>query len=49
MNSVSRYPRLNEPPFASRPILSVHGSAPLGELIWLAIPVIVFVGIFLFS
>ena len=43
MTDTSRYPNFNDHPVTQRQVLSVYGDTPLGELIWLAIPVIVFV------
>jgi hypothetical protein len=41
MNTYPNYPKFNDPPYAQRPVLSVFGSTPAGELIWLVIPLIV--------
>jgi hypothetical protein len=41
MNHVSRYPNFNNPPYGGRPVLAMYSRTPLGELIWLAIPLVV--------
>jgi hypothetical protein len=43
MNQVYRYPKFNEHPYNQRPILAMYGDTPLGELIWLAFPLLVIV------
>ncbi len=43
MNQVYRYPKFNEHPYSQRPILAMYGDTPLGELIWLAFPLLVIV------
>ncbi len=40
MVSSSRYPKLNDVPH-ERPMLAAYGNTAFGELIWLAIPLIV--------
>ncbi len=40
MMNISRYPRFNDHPYTQRPVLAAYGYTLLGELIWLAIPVI---------
>jgi len=40
MVNPTRYPKLNDTPH-DRPMLSVYGRSAFGELIWLAIPLIV--------
>lgn len=42
MVDLSRYPRFNDHPH-SRPSLSMTGKTPLGELVWVAIPILVVV------
>jgi len=36
-----RYPKFNEPFKTTRPVLNLFSQSPLGELIWLAIPIVV--------
>lgn len=38
MVDIVRYPKFNDRPH-ERPVLSMFGSTPLGELIWMLIPV----------
>ena len=40
-NDISRYPKFNDPPYIRQVGLSVYGRTPLGELIWLIIPVVI--------
>lgn len=40
MVNPARYPKLNDVPH-DRPMLTVYGKTAFGELIWLAIPLIV--------
>lgn len=35
-----RYPNFNDHPYTQRPVLATHGATPLGELVWLALPII---------
>jgi hypothetical protein len=37
--NASRYPKFNDHPTDRPPILSVFGQTPLGELVWLIIPI----------
>ena len=43
MNQIYRYPRFNEHPYSQRPILAMYGDTLAGELIWMVIPLLVFV------
>ena len=42
MRDFSRYPKFNDRPH-ERPILTMYGRTPLGELIWLVIPLAVII------
>ncbi|MBI3177032.1 MAG: hypothetical protein HYZ35_03485 [Chloroflexi bacterium] len=42
MTNVARYPSFNDLPHP-RPVLTAYGNSLLGEFVWIAIPVAVFV------
>jgi|GEM_PF-1791406 len=42
MVDISRYPQLNDAPH-ERPDLTAFGATPLGELVWMLIPIAVIV------
>jgi hypothetical protein len=42
MKYVHQHPQFNEHPYFERPVLAFYGKTPLGELIWLALPIIAF-------
>ena len=47
LNNCSHYPRFNEHHTNYHPVLSTYGKTMLGELIWIAIPFVLFALAFL--
>lgn len=42
MKYIHQHPQFNEHPYFERPVLAFYDKTPLGELIWLALPIIAF-------